>query len=69
VDDQHKAMKTRQGKPALEKIMSELVDYTVMHFGMELINPPSVRYTLPYGTVWESVTSPLEQRFKPTLRN
>lgn len=33
--DLHKAMKTRQGKPALGKIMVELVDYTVMHFGME----------------------------------
>ena len=30
-----KEMKTRQGKPALVKIMDELVDYTVMHFGME----------------------------------
>lgn len=28
-------MKTRQGKLALDKIMVELVDYTVMHFGME----------------------------------
>jgi methyl-accepting chemotaxis protein/hemerythrin len=28
-------MKTRQGKSAVEKIMAELVDYTVMHFGME----------------------------------
>lgn len=35
INDLHKAMKTRQGKPALEKIMGELVDYTVMHFGME----------------------------------
>ena len=35
INDLHKAMKTRQGKPALEKIMAELVDYTVMHFGME----------------------------------
>ena len=26
---------TRQGKPALEKIMGKLVDYTVVHFGME----------------------------------
>ena len=35
INDLHRAMKTRQGKPALEKIMAELVDYTVMHFGME----------------------------------
>lgn len=35
INDLHKAMKTRQGQPALERIMGELVDYTVMHFGME----------------------------------
>ncbi len=35
INDLHKAMKTKQGKPALVKIMAELVDYTVMHFGME----------------------------------
>jgi hemerythrin-like metal-binding protein len=35
INDLHKAMKTRQGKPALDKIMAELVGYTVMHFGME----------------------------------
>lgn len=35
INDLHKAMKTRQGQPALERIMGELVDYTVIHFGME----------------------------------
>jgi len=35
INDLHKAMKTRQGQPVMEKIMAELVDYTVMHFGME----------------------------------
>lgn len=35
INDLHKAMKTRQGNPALVKIMAELVDYTVEHFGME----------------------------------
>lgn len=35
INDLHKAMKGRQGQTALDRIMGELVDYTVMHFGME----------------------------------
>jgi hemerythrin-like metal-binding protein len=35
INDLHRAMKTRQGSAAVQKIMDGLVEYTVMHFGME----------------------------------
>ncbi len=35
INDLHKAMKGRQGAPAMERILNRLVEYTVMHFGTE----------------------------------
>lgn len=35
INDLHKAMKGREGTPAMERILNRLVEYTVMHFGTE----------------------------------